>query len=44
MAHAADSAEFSAEVAECLQLIPTEPESHYDINMTSLNWRSGRAF
>ena len=37
MAHAADSAEFSAEVVECLQLIPTEPESHYDINLTSLN-------
>ena len=42
--HAEDSAEFSAEVAECLQLIPTELESHYDINLTSLNWRSGRAF
>ena len=44
MAHAKDSTEFSAEVAECLQLIPTEPESHYDTNLTSLNWRSGRAF
>ena len=44
MAHAEDSAEFSAEVTECLQLIPTESECHYDINLTSLNWRSGRAF
>ena len=44
MAHAVDSAEFSAEVAKCLQLISTEPEFHYDINLTSFNWRSGRAF
>ena len=29
---------------ECLRLIPTEPECHCDIYLTSLNWRSGRAF
>ena len=32
MAHAADSAEFSTEASsECLQLIPTEPESHWAV-------------
>ena len=42
--HAEHGAEFSAEVIGCLQLIPTEPADHYDINLTGLNWRSGRAF
>ena len=36
--HAEHGAEFSAEVIECLQLIPTEPaDDHYDINLTGLN-------
>ena len=44
VAHADHRAEFSAEVDEYMRLIPTEPEAHYDTNLTSLNWRSGRAF
>ena len=44
MEHAEHAAEFSTEVAECLKLITTEPEAHYGICLTGLNWRSGRAF
>ena len=44
MEHAKHGLEFSNEVEECLQLITTEPENHYDICFTGLNWRSGRAF
>ena len=41
--HAEHGAEFSTEFAECLKLITTEPEAHYGICLTGLNWRSGRA-
>ena len=37
--------EFSNEVVECrLQLITTEPEDHYGVYLSGLNWKSGRAF
>ena len=41
---AARSVAHSAEVVACLQLISTEPERHYGIFLTRLNWKSGRAF
>ena len=42
--HAEHGKEFSKEVVDCLQLIATEPEYHYDLCFTGLSWKSGRAF
>ena len=41
--HAARSATYSTEVVAFLELISIEPERHYDIFLTGLNWKSGRA-
>ena len=42
--YAAKGAAYSAAVVACLELIAAEPEQHYDIFLTGLNWKSGRAF
>ena len=31
-------------MAECLHLITTEPDKHYDLYFDGLNWKNGRAF
>ena len=42
---AARSAAYSAEVVACLEFISIEPERHYGIFLTGLNWKkSGRPF
>jgi len=42
--HAMHAKQFSKEVTECLRLITTEPDKHYDLYFGGLNWKSGRAF
>ena len=42
--HAEHGLLFTNEVAECLQLITTEPDMHYGLFFGGLNWKSGRAF